>query len=277
MTLLEHAVSMFNDYMKKTWDMLTTGLTEFMGGSIWNVMEAINAGLTAGGLALLVVFTFMGVIKSTVSLTELKRPEAAVRVMVRFIFAKALITYGASFMLYIFDIIQAAVLQIRRYAGGFREANVPAEIAEALEEPSAIFDPIISILMGVAGLLSWMVIVVVSIVILITVYGRFFRLYMYTAISPLMLSTLGGEPTQSIGIGFLKNYAAVCLEGVVITIACIIYIAIAKDPHVTNYDGDWGPLLMVLEYVLNFVLYAFILLFAVKGADRIAKEMMGTG
>lgn len=275
MTLLEHAVAMFNDYMEKTWDLLTTGLTEFMDGQVWNVMEAISAGLTAGGLALLVVFTFMGIIKSTVSLTELKRPEAAVRVMVRFVFAKALITYGASFMLYVFDIIQAAVFQVRRHAGGFQAASVPDEVAKALEEPSAIFDPIISILMGVAGLLSWMVIVVVSIVILITVYGRFFRLYMYTAISPLMLSTLGGEPTQSIGIGFLKSYAAVCLEGVVITIACIIYIAIAKDPDVTSYGGEWGALLMVLEYVLNFILYAFILLFAVKGADRIAKEMMG--
>ncbi|NLD19145.1 MAG: hypothetical protein GX663_02720 [Clostridiales bacterium] len=275
MSLLEHAVNMFNKYMADTWSMLTMGLEDFMGGAVWGVMQAINNGLKAGGLALLVVFTFMGIIKSTVSLAELKRPEAAVRVMVRFIFAKALITYGTDFMLYIFNIIQAAVLQIRRYAGGFNKAAVPKEISKALDEPSAIFDPVISILMGAAGLISWLVIVVVSIVILISVYGRFFRLYMYTAISPLMLSSLGGEPTQSIGIGFLKNYAAVCLEGVVITIACIIYIAIAKDPQVTSYDGDWGPLLMVLEYVGTFILYALILLFAVKGADRIAKEMMG--
>lgn len=275
MTLLDHAVNMFNKFMGQTWDMLTTGLEDFMDGAIWKVMSAINSGLIAGGFALLVVFTFMGVIKSTVSLAEFKRPEAAARVFVRFIFAKSLITYGATFMLYVFDIVQAAVLTINRYAGGFTKASVPEEISEAMDEPSAIFDPIISILMGAVGLISWLVIVVVSIVILISVYGRFFRLYMYTAISPLMLSTLGGEPTQSVGIGFLKNYIAVCLEGVVITIACIIYIAIAKNPEITEYDGDWGPLLMVLEYVGMFILYALILLFAVKGADRIAKEMMG--
>ena len=275
MTLLDHEVNMFNRFMGETWSMLTTGLEDFMGGAIWRVMSAINAGLIAGGLALLVVFAFMGVIKSTVNLAELKRPEAAVRVFVRFIFVKALITYGATFMLYVFDIVQAVVLTINRYAGGFTEASVPEKISEAMDEPSAIFDPIISILMGAVGLISWLVIVVVSIVILISVYGRFFRLYMYTAISPLMLSTLGGEPTQSVGIGFLKNYIAVCLEGVVITIACIIYIAIAKNPEVVEHDGDWGPLLMVLEYVGMFILYALILLFAVKGADRIAKEMMG--
>lgn len=275
MTLLDHAVNMFNKFMGETWNMLTTGLEDFMGGSIWRVMSTINNGLIAGGLALLVVFTFMGVIKSTVSLAELKRPEAAVRVFVRFIFAKALITYGATFMLYVFDIVQAAVLTINRYAGTFTKAAVPKKIAEAMDEPSAIFDPIISILMGAVGLISWLVIVIVSIVILISVYGRFFRLYMYTAISPLMLSTLGGEPTQQVGIGFIKNYIAVCLEGVVITIACIIYISISKNPQIAEYDGDWGALLMVLEYVGNFVLYALILLFAVKGADRIAKEMMG--
>lgn len=275
MTLLDHAVNMFNKFMGETWNMLTTGLEDFMGGSIWRVMSTINNGLIAGGLALLVVFTFMGVIKSTVSLAELKRPEAAVRVFVRFIFAKALITYGATFMLYVFDIVQAAVLTINRYAGAFTKATVPKKITEAMDEPSAIFDPIISILMGAVGLISWLVIVIVSIVILISVYGRFFRLYMYTAISPLMLSTLGGEPTQQVGIGFIKNYIAVCLEGVVITIACIIYISISKNPNIAEYDGDWGALLMVLEYVGNFVLYALILLFAVKGADRIAREMMG--
>lgn len=275
MTLLDHAVYMFNKFMGQTWDMLTTGLEDFMGGGIWKVMSAINSGLMAGGLALLVVFTFMGIIKSTVSLAELKRPEAAVRVFVRFIIAKALITYGSTFMLYVFDIVQAAIFTINSYAGGYTKASIPKKIAEAMDEPSAIFDPIISILMGAAGLVSWLVIVVVAIVILISVYGRFFRLYMYTAISPLMLSTLGGEPTQSVGIGFLKNYIAVCLEGVVITIACIIYMSISKTPNVSEYEGDWGALLMVLEYTCTFVLYAFILLFAVKGADRIAKEMMG--
>ncbi|MFR8040412.1 MAG: hypothetical protein ACLU5E_10615 [Anaerovoracaceae bacterium] len=275
MTLLDHAVNMFNRFMGETWSMLTTGLEDFMGGAVWRVMSAINSGLIAGGLALLVVFTFMGVVKSTVNLAELKRPEAAVRVFVRFIIAKALITYGSTFMLYVFDIVQAAVITINSCAGGFTEASVPEEISEAMDEPSAIFDPIISILMGAVGLISWLVIVVVSIVILISVYGRFFRLYMYTAISPLMLSTLGGEPTHSVGIGFLKNYIATCIEGVVITIACIIYIAIAKNPEIAEHDGDWGPLLMVLEYVGMFILYALILLFAVKGADRIAKEMMG--
>ena len=121
MTLLDHAVYMFNKFMGQTWDMLTTGLEDFMGGGIWKVMSAINSGLMAGGLALLVVFTFMGIIKSTVSLAELKRPEAAVRVFVRFVIAKALITYGSTFMLYVFDIVQSAIFTINSYAVGIRK------------------------------------------------------------------------------------------------------------------------------------------------------------
>jgi hypothetical protein len=133
--------------------------------------------------------------------------------------------------------------------------------------------------MGVVGILCWIIILIISITILVVVYSTSFRLYMYTAVSPIMLSTLGGEPSQSIGIGFIKNYASVCLEGVIITIGCIIYAKIASTAKVGDYDlsSSWGAVLTVLEYTAYFVVYALVLLFAVKGADRIAKEMMGTG
>ena len=52
-----------------------------------------------------------------------------------------------------------------------------------------------------------------------SVYGRFFRLYLYTAIAPVPLSTFAGEPSQSVGESFIKSYAAVCLEGAIIVLA----------------------------------------------------------
>ena len=58
-------------------------------------------------------------------------------------------------------------------------------------------------------------ITVLSFIIILTVYGRFFRLYLYTAIAPVPLATFAGQPTQSIGASFLKSYAGVCLEGAI--------------------------------------------------------------
>ena len=44
-----------------------------------------------------------------------------------------------------------------------------------------------------------------SFVMIMTVYGRFFKLYMYTALAPVPLSTFAGEPTQSVGVSFIKS------------------------------------------------------------------------
>ena len=278
MSILEHALKLFNSFMEKTWDLLSQGMDSFLGGKIWTLMCQINEGLQAGSFALLVLFTLMGILKSASAFSDMKRPEVVVKVFMRFIIAKGLITYGAAFMLKVFEILQAVLQEINQYGTGFTHAKLPEIVNEALEAPG-LFEVVDKAIMGIVGLLSWIVILIVALTILITVYARFFKLYMYTGLSPILLSTLGGEPTQSIGIGFLKSYAAVCLEGSIITIGCIIYARIAETVPVTTYDLDdsWGAVLTVLEYVVYFVLYALVLVASVKGADRIAKEMMGTG
>ena len=53
---------------------------------------------------------------------------------------------------------------------------------------------------------------------ILTVYGRFFKLYLYTALAPIPLSTFAGEPSQNVGKSFIKSYCAVCLEGAIIVL-----------------------------------------------------------
>lgn len=65
---------------------------------------------------------------------------------------------------------------------------------------------------------------------IMSVYGRFFRLYLYTAIAPVPLSTFAGEPSQNVGKSFIKSYAAVCLEGAIIVLACIIFSLLRLRP-----------------------------------------------
>ena len=65
-----------------------------------------------------------------------------------------------------------------------------------------------------------------------TVYGRFFKLYMYTALAPIPLSTFAGEPSQNVGKYFIKSSCAVCLEGAVIVLSCIIFSLFASSPPV---------------------------------------------
>ena len=114
---------------------------------------------------------------------------------------------------------------------------------------------------------------VLSFIMIMSVYGRFFKLYIYTAIAPVPLSAFAGEPSQSVGKSFIKSYAAVCLEGAVIVLACIIFSLFASSPPVVNPDA--AAVTMVWSYIGELVFNMLVLVGAVKMADRVVREMMG--
>ena len=96
---------------------------------------------------------------------------------------------------------------------------------------------------------------------------------MYTAIAPIPLSTMAGQPTENIARSFLKSYAGVCLQGVVIVLACVIFTAFAGS--MPEMDTSAEPLEMVWKYVSELIFNMLILLGLVKGSDRIIHDMMG--
>lgn len=130
-----------------------------------------------------------------------------------------------------------------------------------------------SIPLWAVTLIGGLLITVLSFVMIMTVYGRFFKLYLYTAIAPVPLSAFAGEPTQSFGISFIKSYAAVCLEGAIIVLGCIIFSLFAATPPVV--DPNAAAVSMVWSYVGELVFNMLILVGTVKMADRVVREMMG--
>ena len=108
---------------------------------------------------------------------------------------------------------------------------------------------------------------------ILTVYGRFFKLFMYTAIAPIPLAAFAGEPSQSIGISFLKSYAAVCLEGAIIVLSCIIFSVFAGSPP--SIDPNAAAATMVWNYIAELIFNMLVLVGTVKMADRVVREMMG--
>lgn len=130
-----------------------------------------------------------------------------------------------------------------------------------------------SISLWAVTLIGGLFITVLSFIMIMSVYGRFFKLYIYTAIVPVPLSAFEGEPSQSVGKSFIKSYAAVCLEGAVIVLACIIFSLFASSPPVVNPDA--AAVTMVWSYIGELVFNMLVLVVAVKMADRIVREMMG--
>ena len=98
---------------------------------------------------------------------------------------------------------------------------------------------------------------------------------MATAIAPIPLSSFAGQPSSSIGIAFIKSYAAICLEGCVILLACIIFSQFASSPPVVT--KGLAPATVVWNYIGELVFNMLVLVGSIKMSDRIIRELMGLG
>ena len=268
---LQNAVDTWNSKLAEIWQILTQSPENFKGGGIWQVIVQIHGALQAIGYALLVLFFVVGVVKTCGSFTEVKRPEHALKVFIRFAIAKGVVTYGLELMMALFNIIQGVTSTIMQTAGfGSTEDTVlPDEIIEAVED-CGFFE---SIPLWAVTLIGGLFITVLSFIMIMSVYGRFFRLYLYTAIAPITLSSFAGEPSQNIGRSFLKSYAAVCLEGAIVVLACIIFSLFASSPPVV--DPDAAAVTRVWSYIGELIFNMLVLVGAVKMSDRVVREMMG--
>ena len=268
---LQNSLENWNEKLAEVWELLTESPEDFRGGGIWEIIQDIHGALMAIGLALLVLFFVVGVVKTCGSFTEVKKPEHAVKLFVRFAIAKGVVTYGLELMMALFEIVQGIIATIMKASGlgNTNELILPDEMVEAIED-CGFFE---SIPLWAVTLICSLVITILSFIIILSVYARFFKLYIYTAIAPVPLSTFAGEPTQQIGKSFLKSYAAVCLEGAIILLACIIFSVFAESPPVVNQDA--APAAMVWSYVGELIFNMLVLVGAVKLADRIVREMMG--
>lgn len=268
---LQNALDTWNSKLAEIWQILTQSPENFKGGGIWQVIVQIHGALQAIGYALLVLFFVVGVVKTCGSFTEVKRPEHALKIFIRFAIAKGVVTYGLELMMALFNIIQGVTSTIMQTAGfGSTEDTVlPDEIIEAVED-CGFFE---SIPLWAVTLIGGLFITVLSFIMIMSVYGRFFRLYLYTAIAPIPLSSFAGEPSQNIGRSFLKSYAAVCLEGAIVVLACIISSLFASSPPVVNPDA--AAVTMVWSYIGELIFNMLVLVGAVKMSDRVVREMMG--
>lgn len=268
---LQNALDTWNSKLAEIWQILTQSPETFKGGGIWQVIVQIHGVLQAIGYALLVLFFVVGVVKTCGSFTEVKRPEHVLKIFIRFAIAKGVVTYGLELMMALFNIIQGVTSTIMQTAGfGSTEDTVlPDEIIEAVED-CGFFE---SIPLWAVTLIGGLFITVLSFIMIMSVYGRFFRLYLYTAIAPIPLSSFAGEPSQNIGRSFLKSYAAVCLEGAIVVLACIIFSLFASSPPVV--DPDAAAVTMVWSYIGELIFNMLVLVGAVKMSDRVVREMMG--
>ncbi len=271
---MNSALSTWNGKLAEIWQLLSTSPEDFKGGGIWTVILGVNEGLKAVGYALLVLFFVMGVVKTLGSFAELKKPEQALKCFVRFILAQAAVSHGMDLMTTLFSVAQGTAVTIMGASGlnALSASVLPDEMVSIIEDVGFLE----SIPLWAITLLGSLFIWVLSLVMILTVYSRFFKLYMATAIAPIPLSSFAGQPSSSIGVAFLKSYAAICLEGCVIVLACVIFSAFASTPPAMS-DDTLAAATIVWNYVGELIFNMMVLVGCIKMSDRLVRELMGLG
>lgn len=268
---LQNALDTWNSKLAEIWSLVTITPETFKGGAIWNVIKSIYNSMQGIGLGLLVLFFLVGMIKTCGSFDEVKRPEQVFKLFIRFVLAKIVVTYGMTLMLDVFKITQGITAKIISIANitFSSKCTLPNSIITAIES-CGLFE---SIPLWAVTLIGGLVVTVLSFIMIMTVYGRFFKLYLYTALAPIPLSSFAGEPTSNIGKSFLKSHTAVCLEGAIIVLSCIIFSLFASSPPVV--DSSAATVTQVWKYIGELIFNMLVLVGTIKISDRIVREMMG--
>ena len=223
------------------------------------------------GYGLLVLFFAIGIFQSAASFRDFQRPEFALRHFIRFILAKLAVGSCMELMTAIFDICAGIISTVM---GGVEPPSpspppCPRRSSRPLTAWAFAQHPL-----WLVAFLGSLVITVLSFVLLLTIYGRFFppiSLHRSGAPSPGLLCR---EGTAASGKQFVKSYIGVCMEGAVVVLACVIYSAFLSS-STPAADASLGAVAMVWQYIGQMVFNMLILTGLVRGSDRIVKEMFG--
>lgn len=267
--MLQSALDFWREILQKIFSILTVSPKDFLGGSVWSLIEGIFNTLQATGVALLVVFFFYGIIKSSISFHDLlQKPTQIIGYFIRFVLAQFLVIYGLDFLLWLMN-FAAELLTLIQTPAPLLEMSVPAELTDALAKASFWQ----SLGAFCAALIGTLLVYLFAVLIIAFIYGRFFKIFLLTAIAPLPLSTLAGAPTESIGTNYIKSYTGECLRAVLILVACRIFSLFATTAP--QLDSAVSVAAMTWSYVAQVALNMLILVLIVATSDRMMKEVFG--
>lgn len=131
--------------------------------------------------------------------------------------------------------------------------------------------------MLVVALVSWLVVIVAYVVALVVSWARAIQIYVMAAFSPIPLSLMSLDETRQMGVGYLKNFAAVCLAGVIILVLLVSFPIVLGGLNAAT-AGTGTPIDSVvggLSYALQYMAICVLLIFSLAKSGSWARDILG--
>lgn len=171
-------------------------------------------------------------------------------------------------------IYEVAKLAIGRVAGLF---GAGSQIDLATVSITTTDNDVAALLaMLVVALVSWLVVIVAYVVALVVTWARAIQIYIMAAFSPIPLSLMALDETRQMGVGYLKNFAAVCLAGIIILVLLVSFPIVlgglnAASAGVPVVDSIIGG----LSYALQYLAMCILLILSLVKSGSWARDIMG--
>lgn len=132
------------------------------------------------------------------------------------------------------------------------------------------------IAMLVVALVSWVVVIVAYVVALVVSWARAIQIYVMAAFSPIPLALTSLDETRQMGVGYLKNFVAVCLAGVIILVLLVSFPIVlggldAASAGVPVVDSIVGG----LSYALQYLAMCVLLILSLVKSGSWARDILG--
>ena len=231
---LQAALNFFNAMMQFLYDILVINPVTYRGGTIWQVVDTIYESLLGVSISLCVIFFYIGIIQDSAELILHRRWEVIVWDIFKFSMMSGKILYGRYLLLIVFYIGKEFVDAVSGDDGNVLETMVWVEMPDKIVNATNGLSMSSGIVFWVVTLLAAIVIMVACFSIMLVVYGRLFKIYLHIAVSPPFIACSAGKSTMSVFATFIKSFAAICLEGLLIVVVCIIFSAFANGFDINN-------------------------------------------
>lgn len=132
----------------------------------------------------------------------------------------------------------------------------------------------------IMALIVMLVLLVTYVVALFCAYGRAIQIYLLAAFSPLPFSLLGFEETRSWGVGFFKNFTAICLAGAIMILLLIAFPYVIAGA-IGGINGGMTVLTIgsgadTLLALLGVVAASLVLAFGMFKSGAWARDILGS-
>lgn len=268
-TFMGDVLSLWDSNVKNMTDTIMVSPWEWSRGEkVVEIVNRITESLIVIAMQLTGIFSLIGLFSTASTYVETQKPEFIVKALIRFVVAIFLVRHGAEAMQWIWSVVSGIISKL----------NIAVTETD-LVIPKTICDCVAN-LGFLEGAVAWVLALICNVGILaflgfliVTVYLRFFKFYIFMALIPLAASTTAAANTQQHGLSFLKNYIGLMLEGVIIVLAFIVFAAFSSDGRplftgIAAYTGLGG----FAVYVAERLVFGSILVIIVKSADSIIQR-----